>query len=234
MTELALIFAGGEMENGEFRPTIKIYFEHDGWSDAQFAEALRAGDNDGFIHKSERSLTLLALRVAVQVDEWEIGREVEFINGALKATSVVVWRSAGEKRGANTPSRCQMRRGTIEPYLDGQNARHRGLVTDMLVTARSQYPDLAQWMEKWNLTSITGSRGRKRDLDSIELERRKGDTDGEISRDLNVELQSVRARRLRDKQSSLGGVPWAIRPASVDDDSPRVCIPVDRGFQGDT
>jgi hypothetical protein len=208
MSERVLTFQGGPTEDGTVRPTISIYFDHDGWSNEQFADALRAGATDKIERESRRPLTMGAIHVVANVDGWEIGRKIVNAKGVLRLTRPRIWRRIGDGEwhsecdDGDKPSRAQVRRGAIEPYLE--------LVSAMLGEARSLYPDWSEQMSVWRLTRVSDSRGQTRVVDSAVLA--VGETDDYISRDLGVELQTVRKRRWRDRRAQLGQPPWAIRP----------------------
>jgi hypothetical protein len=207
MSERVFTFQGGPTEDGTVRPTISIYFDHDGWSNEQFSAALRAGAVDEVERESRRPLTLRAIHAVVNVDGWEIGRKLPNAKGVLRLTRPRIWRRIGDGEwhsecdDGDKPSRAQVRRGAIEPYLE--------LVSAMLGEARSLYPDWSEQMSDWRLTRVSDSRGQTRVVDSAVLA--VGETDDYISRDLGVELQTVRKRRWRDQRAQLDQPPWLIR-----------------------
>jgi hypothetical protein len=210
MSERVLAFQGGPTEDDTVRPTISIYFDHDGWSNEQFADALRAGATDEVERESRRALTMGAIHAVVSVDGWEIGRELANDDGALTPRIGRVWRRFGEAGWhfpGQGPSRDQIRRATYEPY--------RALIDEMLAEGRSLYPDWAEQMAGWPLTRVRSGRGRPREFDSSELNKQSGeDNDSWVADRLRVggvHWQTPAKRRWRDRRAQLGQTPWAIR-----------------------
>ena len=196
VTETGEYVISYEFEPGRF---LSVYFAHDGWSDADFMQALRNGAYDDILRAQTAPLERLRAVVALDVDEWQIGREIERAYGAWKLKPRVhVWRRTGETEWCShgerddTPTREQLRNGTIEPYRDAVSS----LIDDMGLTWAAQ-------TTPWDLGKLQSARGSKRAFDSADLEMHPGEKDGDIAQRLFVELGTPATRRLRDKQLTL-------------------------------
>ena len=190
-----------KFESGRF---LSVYFEHDGWSDADFMQALRDGAHEDIVRAQTAPLERLRAVAAVDVAGWQIGREIEYVYGAWKLKPKLnVWRRIGEsewcsdgERG-NRPTRKQLRDGTIEPYLDDISA----LMDDLGVTWATQ-------TAPWSLGKLQSARGNKRTFDSAGLVRQPLELDdGYVAKRLGVERASVAKRRMRDKKLALPNSP---------------------------
>jgi hypothetical protein len=202
------------------RPALAVYLEH--------------SDASPDAHGTAEPIEFVSIRVGVEVDGWEIGHEVCDLCGVLRLTKARLWRRIGEhvwrsqSDGGDGPTRAQIRQGAIEPYLD--------VVTNMLAEARSLYPDWAAQMQSWPLTRLKSSRGQPRAFDSADVEKEEGeDDDTWVAQRLNVDWQTPKKRRWRDRSNQLRVVPWAItsgrlRALDADQSSPGCLIEADAAF----
>ena len=200
---------------------LSVYFEHDGWSDADFMQALRDGAHEDIVRAQTAPLERLRAVAAVDVAEWQIGREIEYVNGAWKLKpKVYVWRRIGEtewsdgERG-NGPTRDQLREGRIEPY----RADISSLMDDMGFTWATQ-------TMPWNLGKLQSARGNKREFDSADIVKRANELDYRWVADrVGFDPSTLAKRRWRDKKrafpSSRGAIDLQELPDSRTNDTDR-------------
>jgi hypothetical protein len=205
-----------EFKRGRF---LSVYFEHDGWSDADFMQALRDGAYDDITQAQTAPLERLRAVAAVDVAGWQIGREIEYVYGAWKLKpKIQVWRRIGETEwrfdgeDVDGPSRQQLRKGTIEPYLEDVSS----LMDDLRFTWATQ-------TTPWNLGKLQSARGSKRTFDSADLNKHPGEKDTDVAQRLFAELGTPAKRRLRDKKLALSNSPGEIASPDLsgDDDIER-------------
>jgi hypothetical protein len=181
--ERAYSVQGGSTEDGSERPTITVYFECDSWSNTEFTEALNARMFDEIRRERAKSLQLFAWRVAVEVDGWEIAREISYVHGVWKLDKQArcVWRRLGETawrtctcaakerrkcQCGGRPSRAQIRKATVDPW--------REFVDDLLeeLMQTTMFEWTAQ-MQAWDLAKIDSASGCKRTYDPAEITEQK-------------------------------------------------------------
>jgi hypothetical protein len=186
-----------EFERGRF---LSVYFEHDGWSDADFKQALCNGAYDDIMRAQSAPLERRRVVAAADVAGWQIGREIEYVYGAWKLKPRVhVWRRVGEtewrsegERG-DRPTREQLRAGALEPYRDDISS----LIDDMRLTWAAQ-------TTPWNLGKLQSARGQKREFDSADIVKGSDELDDRwVANRVGFDPSTLAKRRWRDKKLAL-------------------------------